>query len=71
MQRVDEAKSARDLDTAVRFIAAQPGGPDRLMAEHHPDARGLCSGCTRPGTGVPYIEWPCSVARLAQAAAQL
>jgi len=71
MQRVDERQAARSLDAAVHFIASQPGGVDRILAEHRPDARGLCRGCTTPGTGQPHLSWPCSVAKLAQAAARV
>jgi hypothetical protein len=55
----------------VHFIASQPGGVDRILAEHRSDARGLCCGCTTPGTGQPHLSWPCSVAKLAQAAARV
>jgi hypothetical protein len=59
------------LDTAVVFIASQPGGPARLLEEHQPDARGLCAGCCRPGTGIPYLPWPCAIAKLAAEADKL
>jgi hypothetical protein len=71
MDYTGAGRAARSLDEAVRFIAAQPGGPDRILAEHRPDTRGLCCGCTRPGTGIPHVPWPCCVAKLAQAAARL
>ena len=60
----------RTVAEASRFIAAQPGGPERLLGRHQPDERGLCRGCTTPGTGTPQKRWPCSPAVLAQAAAQ-
>ena len=41
---------------AVRFIAAQDGGPARLLRVHCPDAKGLCVGCGMPGTGTAYQE---------------
>ena len=71
MERVDPHGAAHSFEVAALFIAAQPGGVDRLLSEHRPDEHGLCRGCTRPGTGVPHMQWPCSVARLAQVAARL
>jgi hypothetical protein len=53
------------LTEAVRFIAAQPGGADRLLARHQPDKHGRCRGCTTPGTGTPDKRWPCSIFTLA------
>jgi len=71
MNRVNLELAVRSFNVAARFIRAQPGGVERLLAEHRPDGHGLCCGCTTPGTGVPHAEWPCSVAKLAQAAARL
>lgn len=60
------------LTEAARFIAAQPGGADRLLAKHRPDANGRCCGCSTPGTGTPDKRWPCSIFTLAtNAQAQL
>ena len=56
------------FDAVTRFIASQPGGIDRLLAEHRPDANGRCCGCRTPGTGTPDKRWPCSIASFATAA---
>ncbi|MGI5131538.1 hypothetical protein ACQEVB_32370 [Pseudonocardia sp. CA-107938] len=55
---------------AVAFIAAQPGGPQRLLAQHTADATGRCRGCTTPGYGTAHGQWPCTPVLLARAAAQ-
>lgn len=56
---------------AAVFIAAQPGGPNRLLRRHQPDGNRRCRGCTTPGTGTPGAEWPCSIHVFAQLAARL
>lgn len=57
------------LREATRFIAAQPSGPQRLLARHLPDEQGRCRGCTVPGYGTPDKPWPCVITKMAQAAA--
>jgi hypothetical protein len=57
------------MSDAVAFIAAQHGGPQRLLAIHVDDGFGRCRGCTVPGTGMPQDIWPCSIHYLASAAA--
>ena len=71
MNGVNSCHAAQSLDVAAQFIAAQPGGPERILDEHRPDDYGRCRGCTRPGVGTPYVSWPCSVAKLAEAARDL
>lgn len=56
---------------AATFIAAQPGGPRRLMKIHQPDARHRCRGCSTPGTGTPGAEWPCMIHTFAALAARM
>ena len=67
--QTDTEAGVRTFAEASRFIAAQAGGPERLLRRHQPDERGRCRGCTTPGTGTPQRQWPCSTAVLAQAAA--
>ncbi|OZM77814.1 hypothetical protein [Pseudonocardia sp. MH-G8] len=41
---------------------------ERLMADHRPNAAGLCVKCTTPGRGTPRAAWPCSLWTLADSA---
>ncbi len=59
----DDARSVDAVEAAVRFVAAQTGGPGRVLAIHHRRDRGLCGGCT-----VRPTRWPCSVAVIAMTA---
>lgn len=43
---------------------------ERLMADHRPNAAGLCVECTTPGRGTPREPWPCPMWTLADAARQ-
>lgn len=56
---------------AASFIAAQPGGPKRLLRIHQPDEHHRCRGCRTGGTGTPGAEWPCVVHMFAKLAARL
>jgi hypothetical protein len=40
----------------------------RLLAEHVPDATGRCRTCTKGGTGLPSMPWPCSIHGIAEMA---
>ena len=33
------------IEAAVRFVAAQAGGPDRILATHYRLHDGSCAGC--------------------------
>ena len=44
---------------------------ERLMADHRPNAAGLCVECTTPGRGTPRESWPCPLSLLADAARQI
>lgn len=63
--RVGEVRDGVDTGASVAavvaFIAAQPGGSDRLLAIHVPDESGRCQGCTFGGTGIPHAPWPCAL----------
>jgi hypothetical protein len=52
----------------ARALAAQPDVVARLIADHVPDDKGRCRGCTRPGTGTPMDYWPCTLSTAADAA---
>ena len=66
MHSVDSDPAVRAFNAAVRFIANQPGGADRLLTQHHPDEQGRCCGCGKPGYGTPDAPWPCIAAKVAQ-----
>jgi hypothetical protein len=69
--RIDQETAQHLCHSAAEFIAAQPGGPERLLMLHTSDASGHCRGCTTPGYGTPLGRWPCAPALLARAAAAL
>lgn len=51
------------VETAVWFVATQPGGPARLRALHKPGPGGhACAHCGDP--------WPCSIVVIAERAAR-
>ena len=33
----------------------------RLLSQHVPDRAGRCRTCTKGGTGLPAVPWPCSL----------
>jgi hypothetical protein len=49
------------VDSAIRFIADQYGGPGRVLAHHRTTVSGLCAACS----SVRPIRWPCSLAVMA------
>jgi hypothetical protein len=54
------------VDAAVRFVAMQPGGADRILLEHERRSDGTCAGClTSP------VAWPCVVGIIATKALEL
>jgi hypothetical protein len=40
----------------------------RLLDQHVPDRAGRCRTCTKGGTGLPSVRWPCSLHGIADAA---
>jgi hypothetical protein len=40
----------------------------RLLHQHVPDGVGRCRTCTKCGTGVPHVSWPCSLHGVAELA---
>lgn len=40
----------------------------RLLSQHLPDVAGRCRTCTKGGTGLPSIRWPCSIHGIAELA---
>jgi hypothetical protein len=51
--------------TAVE-LAPMVGVWRRLLEEHQPDGRGRCRSCTRGGTGISAIVWPCTLFAVAE-----
>src|SRR5690349_21184055 len=70
-ERRDRVDPRASTAAVVAFIAAQPGGAERLMTIHAPNESGRCRGCTFPGTGTPHGVWPCPLHHWAVAAASL
>jgi hypothetical protein len=59
---LDRKRSEADpVDSAIRFIAEQFGGPGRVLAHHRMTASGLCAACS----SVRHVRWPCSLAAMA------
>ncbi|MGI5129083.1 hypothetical protein ACQEVB_19920 [Pseudonocardia sp. CA-107938] len=56
------------MSELAEALAAQPEVVARLLADHVPDEKGRCRGCTRPGTGTPMGWWPCTLSVAADAA---
>ena len=70
MTTVDEKTRRTDgpavVDAAIRFVASQPGGAERILLEHGRRADGTCAGClTSP------VAWPCVVGVIATRALEL
>jgi hypothetical protein len=54
------------ITVAANFIAAEPGGSQRVLSAHRRQRDGWCSGCIyRP------VRWPCPAAHIALMAARL
>ena len=49
------------VESAIRFIAEQFGGPGRVLAHHRTTVSGLCAACS----SVSHVRWPCPVAAMA------
>ena len=52
----------------VRELAPMVEVWGTLLAEHQPDEAGMCRRCTRGGTGIPAVVWPCPLYVLADQA---
>ena len=65
MNRIENPR-ARDIHAAAEFVAAQPGGPDRLLSRHRRMPDGTCASCVATPT-----PWPCITAVIAKLAHHL
>jgi hypothetical protein len=54
------------VESAIRFIAEQFGGPGRVLAHHRTTGSGLCAACA----SVRHVRWPCTLAAMALLAEQ-
>ncbi len=58
--------------TQLRLAAAQLAPMvdvwERLIDEHIPNRSGRCRKCTKGGTGMPFVPWPCVVYGIAEMA---
>jgi hypothetical protein len=61
----DYLAARRSFAAAVAFVAAQPGGIERILAAHRRRADGYCTGCVHT-----LSHWPCRVAGIALTAAE-
>jgi len=52
------------IEPAAYFMAAQPGGPERVLAQHTRREDGRCSACSVHA----LVSWPCGLASIAQRA---
>jgi hypothetical protein len=64
-------RNATEPSPIAAQLALMPAVVARLLAEHVPDSRGRCQGCGMPGTGSPYLAWPCALWLVADAARRL
>jgi hypothetical protein len=55
----------RSFAAAVAFVAAQPGGIERILAARRRRPDGYCTGCVHT-----LSHWPCPVAGIALTAAE-
>lgn len=62
----------RSADLELRRLAAELAPMvdvwGRLLAQHMPDRAGRCQTCTKGGTGLPSVRWPCSIHGIADLA---
>jgi hypothetical protein len=61
----DYLAARRSFAAAVAFVAAQPGGIERILAAHRRRPDGYCTGCVHT-----LSHWPCPVAGIALTAAE-
>jgi hypothetical protein len=61
----DHLAAQRSFAAAVAFVAAQPGGIERILAAHRRRPDGYCTGCVHT-----LSHWPCPVAGIALTAAE-
>jgi hypothetical protein len=65
------ADATDPADPLVVVLAAMPDVVAALLRDHVPDAHGRCRECGMPGTGTPYLSYPCSLRGIAEAAMKI
>ena len=63
---VRKRSESDQVESAIRFIAEQFGGPGRVLAHHRTTGSGLCAACSTVG----HVRWPCPLAVMALLAEQ-
>jgi hypothetical protein len=58
-------------DRVVEQLANMPDVIGQLLQDHESDGSGRCRTCTKPGTGIRVVAYPCPLARLARAALEI
>lgn len=58
-------------DPVAVALADMPDVVAALLRDHVPDALGRCRACGTPGTGTPYVRYPCSLREIAEAARKI
>jgi hypothetical protein len=59
-RRIPEEPTSEMWQLAVE-LAPMVDVWQRLLAQHVPDRSGRCRTCTKGGTGLPALSWPCSI----------
>lgn len=62
------APDGSDLHQMAAQLAPMVAVWQRLLAQHVPDRAGCCRNCTKGGTGLPVVTWPCSIHAVADLA---
>ncbi len=69
LAEVREIRPARgDLGQLAVELAPMVDVWKRLLVQHVPDRAGRCVVCTKGGTGLPSMPWPCSIHHIADMA---
>jgi hypothetical protein len=58
-------------ERVVAQLAQMPDVIAQLLRHHEADGKGRCRGCTKGGTGLRVVSYPCPLARLARAALEI
>jgi hypothetical protein len=58
-------------ERVVAQLAQMPDVIAQLLRDHEADGEGRCRGCTKGGTGLRVVAYPCPLARLARGALEI
>jgi hypothetical protein len=62
---------AERTDPFLLVLADMPDVVAALLTTHEATSSGFCRECGMPGTGTPYMRWPCSLWGIASAATKI